>query len=1106
ISGTFNNGLGIRRFPYSYDMTVNPLTLGKFDPNYDPPGNPVSTDGTEAHNAGEIWCSVLWDMTWNLIDKYGFDPDLYNGKGGNNVALRLVDTALKLQPSNPTFLEARDAILLADRNLTGGANYFDIWKAFARRGFGVNATAGSSDTYSGIQEDFTLPPSMQVVNSPLQFSATEGVALVNVQVAQLIDQNGLKDATNYQVSVNWGDGTQPTPATLVLDGGNGQAYRVISSHLYSHAGTYPLSITAVSIATTENEVGTRSLTVLDQPLSFGPTVTIVGSETTPFAGKLASFTDANPSANANPSAYLAKYPYTVSITWGDDGTQTSGIVVPNAVGGFDVMADPVSPHLFFRGGVFQITVGVTDVTKSVTIKTTATIARAPLSAAVATIPPTASESITEGGTFKGVVGTIRGPLRSQRAGDFNVTIDWGDGSTPTTNATVTTAYDPVAGQNYFVVSGAHQYRVASTAVMAPLGYYPVSFVVVDYDNTSAMPSAPAPVVVNMAPIVLTVKPPIVNVGGVPQPLSLNDGQTFTATIATFIDSDRNTAPAEYVARIEWGDGTSSTGTVKRGKLGVGSFDIEGTHAYAYWNYGKRDYKVTVYRTDEYSRYQAILQKTPATPIADPVRAKGVASITVNDAPISALGVQGSGVEGIPAYRQVATFTVDSANVTAGQYSAQINWGDGSITAGEVGVGASTGSFVVFGSHSYPFGKYTAQVVITSRNGATATAGSVFTITDAPSTVTAAPVSAIEGIATSPMTIATFANTDSFANAARFLATINWGDGTSSAGTVTGNAASGYSVAAPVHTYANPGNYTVSVAIAQTTGRVDSAANTAFVAVRVEPVTGSLAPGIDTGVVSTAAVSRTTTPTIVGKARANSTVELYAQLAGAPAPVLLGTTTADPSGNYTVKAATALAAGSYTLTVDARNAQNQVVGQVTPILGSKPYIIDLTAPSVASTALQASRGRFVVRFADNVALNPTALLDAANYSVTSASSGAAIKVTSVKFDTTAASTDTSRTVIVTLANGRGLGSGSYLLNIRSAGTTDAAGNTLVEKKYTIPPVNTLTPVPDYFAMYKVGNPASVNPQVYVSPVSVNGAQAYLTYLRSRPRAVAARRGR
>ena len=43
------------------------------------------------------------------------------------------------QPCNPNFVQARDAILDADRALTGGDNACEIWKGFAKRGLGEGA-------------------------------------------------------------------------------------------------------------------------------------------------------------------------------------------------------------------------------------------------------------------------------------------------------------------------------------------------------------------------------------------------------------------------------------------------------------------------------------------------------------------------------------------------------------------------------------------------------------------------------------------------------------------------------------------------------------------------------------------------------------------------------------------------------------------------------------------------------------------------------------------------------------------------------------------------------------------------------------------------------
>lgn len=143
-------GPGFRRQPYTFNKTLNPITLDDFNGGF--PNN-------QEHNAGEIWASALMDMTWLLIDKFGFDPNVATGTGGNNLALRLVTDALKLQPANPTFTQARDAIIAADRALTGGANYDLIWSAMARRGLGRNATSGINSTSPVVIGGFNTPRS-----------------------------------------------------------------------------------------------------------------------------------------------------------------------------------------------------------------------------------------------------------------------------------------------------------------------------------------------------------------------------------------------------------------------------------------------------------------------------------------------------------------------------------------------------------------------------------------------------------------------------------------------------------------------------------------------------------------------------------------------------------------------------------------------------------------------------------------------------------------------------------------------------------------------------------------------------------------------------------
>lgn len=136
---------GIRSKPYSSDLAANPLTYDN-----------VRTR-TEVHALGEIWANMLWEVYWNLVEGYGFDPNLYTGTGGNNLALQLVIDGCKLQPANPNYIQARDAILQADLVNNGGRNQFALWQGFARRGLGFSATAGVNTSDNQITAAFDVP-------------------------------------------------------------------------------------------------------------------------------------------------------------------------------------------------------------------------------------------------------------------------------------------------------------------------------------------------------------------------------------------------------------------------------------------------------------------------------------------------------------------------------------------------------------------------------------------------------------------------------------------------------------------------------------------------------------------------------------------------------------------------------------------------------------------------------------------------------------------------------------------------------------------------------------------------------------------------------------
>jgi len=152
LTGEGQNGNGIRTYPYSTNKNISKYTY-----------NSIKTLSVP-HGVGSVWSAMLWDLYWAMIDKHSYNKDIYYGKGGNNMAMRLVIDGLKLQPCNPGFVDGRDAILLADRINNKGANQLLIWEIFAARGLGYSANQGSSNSRTDGAEGYDIPPTLN--NTP----------------------------------------------------------------------------------------------------------------------------------------------------------------------------------------------------------------------------------------------------------------------------------------------------------------------------------------------------------------------------------------------------------------------------------------------------------------------------------------------------------------------------------------------------------------------------------------------------------------------------------------------------------------------------------------------------------------------------------------------------------------------------------------------------------------------------------------------------------------------------------------------------------------------------------------------------------------------------
>ena len=191
VQETGPTGNGIRPAPYTTDMTINDYTYG----NVEDPGI------SQPHGIGFIWCTILWDLNWALVNEVGLDLDLYNGNGGNNHAAQIIIDGLKLQTCSPGFVDGRNAIFQANIQ-NGGSPYINIlWNVFARRGLGYSADQGLSTSRDDQTEAFDLPPGMVLMTNEELF----GVGPLPVEMTLF---NAIANDEKQMIELFWGTASE----------------------------------------------------------------------------------------------------------------------------------------------------------------------------------------------------------------------------------------------------------------------------------------------------------------------------------------------------------------------------------------------------------------------------------------------------------------------------------------------------------------------------------------------------------------------------------------------------------------------------------------------------------------------------------------------------------------------------------------------------------------------------------------------------------------------------------------------------------------------------------------------------------------------------------
>lgn len=174
-------------------------------------------------------------------------------------------------------------------------------------------------------------------------------------------------------------------------------------------------------------------------------------------------------------------------------------------------------------------------------------------------------------------------------------------------------------------------------------------------------------------------PPPAGLAGSMSLTAATEGSATAAQVASFTDSNLSDTAAAFSALITWGDGTTSAGTVA-GSSGAFTVSAGGGHVYA----GEGSYaaKVDVTRT------------------ADSARLSLSGSIAVGEGDVLAVQTAPhlSATEQQAFSATLATFTDTYAGNVAGDFTATIDWGDGTTSAGVVSF--ASGLISVAGTHAY----------------------------------------------------------------------------------------------------------------------------------------------------------------------------------------------------------------------------------------------------------------------------------------------------------------------------------------------------------------------------------------------------------------------
>jgi hypothetical protein len=582
----------------------------------------------------------------------------------------------------------------------------------------------------------------------------------------------------------------------------------------------------------------------------------------------------------------------------------------------------------------------------------------------------------------------------------------------------------------------------------------------------------------------------------------------SAVVATFTDSDTIENATSYTATIEWGDGTVSagsiafTGTSTIGGATVNDYAITGNHTYT----TAGAHPTTVLVSDLGGTFNSTAAGIPVVttlPALAAVTGTG-ATVDVNAIAAGAFTTPEATAGTLASFPALFTFTDNPAPLSAAAYTATINWGDGSPSSAGT-ISFAGGVFTVSGAHDYgQTGAYTITVIV---NGD----GQQLSASTAPGdeSVVGLSITPYVGLTTTagtpsgPLTVASFTGTTSPGG---YSALIDWGDGDTPTAATT-SATAPFAIETSGHTYAQGGDYTISITVRDSQGFVVGSSQTSIL-VGVS-LSGRLSPQSDSGVSSSDGITNVNTPTFIGNTAPGASILVFAAPSGSSG---IGNEVAAGSANGAgVWSATVgnsqLADGSYAITAEAVDSAGDVLASSS--LGT--VVIDTVAPVIDSLTFNRSTDTITVTYQASISgIDYASITNSSFYHLSAspvsnlANAPATLLPTSISY--TPGSSPTSPVVVkVVFRKGRPVSAGRYLITIDSgsgdSGVQDVAGNALDGNFYGPFPTGDGLPGRDFAAeIFASGNKIYLEPlkDGYVPPSAATDPPAKTKPVKTTPK--------